>query len=633
MEKQKSRGITVIALAITVIVLLILSGVIINSVIGSGGILSNTAKTKKENVIAEEKNILKLSTVSAIEKDNMGMITESNLNEALKKNLENYELTEKDDANYGKTYEVKFTESGNIYTVLEDGTILTKEDLEDNKKLPKLLQKTNIVLEVGERKTIELTNNDNIENAEWKNYNDTIVEIENNETNSKKIDIVGKSVGTAIIEVTVEIKNGDKTTTSTEQCTVTVKQKYDGYVEKIILDKTECEIDLSSEEKTIQLNATVEPENVKANLEWSSSDPTVAKVDENGLVTGIKNGNAIINVTIKGSDKSAQCRVSVVTNPKEIILDKTELTLDLTEHPNENIIATVLPEIAMNAEITWNTSDSSRVKISSNENIVTVTGLKNTDNNTPVEITASTKNGKKAVCKITVVTSPSSITVSPANISLDTGDQSTYKLIATIHPDTANTNTGITWSSNNTSVATVNEKTGEVTLKKYGDVIITAKTSNGRTGQSIMKINTKIRKIELEPKNINVGINKQKTITAKITPSDNNDNIKWISSDTSIATVDQNGVVTGVGKGKTTITAQNADGTAKDTITVISGKSQYGWYVKNYTAKSDSSAKWKLLYEDENNVYLISDTYINVKNLPIVKKRRIVWNRKSYISN
>lgn len=70
MKKQKNNsGITVIALAITIIVLLILAGIVINSVIGDGGIFSHTESSKKGTLISEEKNILKLSVVSALEKD------------------------------------------------------------------------------------------------------------------------------------------------------------------------------------------------------------------------------------------------------------------------------------------------------------------------------------------------------------------------------------------------------------------------------------------------------------------------------------------------------------------------------------------------------------------------------------
>ena len=541
----------------------------------------------------------------------------------MKKNVDDFGLDQKDDTNYGTIFEVKFNESGNTYTVLEDGTILTEEEVENNDKLPKLLKENNIVLEVGETKTIEVIENDNIESVDWKNYDENIVTmVKDTTSNNKKINITGKAVGTVNIEAIVNIKTGDKTTVSRELCTVTVKEAYSdhesNYVEKVKLDETELVIDLSISEKTRQLTATVEPGNVKTTFTWSSSNPDVATVNEKGLVTGISNGVALVTVETKNK-KKAQCKVIVETNPTQVILDNTEITLDITDYPVGKIKATVLAEDAMHKDVTWSTSDSSKVSISSDEDIVTLTALENTYDN-PIEITASTANGRTAVCKVTVVTSPTSVSVSPAEVTLDTGDYKDYQLTSKIYPDTANANTQVTWSSSNNNVATVNSKTGKVTLKDYGVVIITGTTQNGRSSSCTMNINTKIRQMELEPKKLYVRLEETKALTPKVSPEHNNDTIKWISSDNNIATVDSKGNVTGVSKGTTTITAKNSDETVVATATVIVAKTQYGWYVKNYTAKGDSSAKWKAFYEDENNVYLISDTCINIKNIPIVEK-------------
>ena len=108
----------------------------------------------------------------------------------MKKNVDDFGLDQKDDTNYGTIFEVKFNESGNTYTVLEDGTILTEEEVENNDKLPKLLKENNIVLEVGETKTIEVIENDNIESVDWKNYDENIVTmVKDTTSNNKKINI------------------------------------------------------------------------------------------------------------------------------------------------------------------------------------------------------------------------------------------------------------------------------------------------------------------------------------------------------------------------------------------------------------------------------------------------------------
>ncbi|MBQ8015361.1 MAG: Ig-like domain-containing protein [Clostridia bacterium] len=44
---------------------------------------------------------------------------------------------------------------------------------------------------------------------------------------------------------------------------------------------------------------------------YVSSDPSVAKVDENGRVTGVKTGKAVITATVEGTDNSVSCEVTV----------------------------------------------------------------------------------------------------------------------------------------------------------------------------------------------------------------------------------------------------------------------------------------------------------------------------------
>ncbi|MBR3134740.1 MAG: Ig domain-containing protein, partial [Clostridia bacterium] len=92
-------------------------------------------------------------------------------------------------------------------------------------------------------------------------------------------------------------------------------------------------------------------------------------------------------------------------------------------------------------------------------------------------ITAKTVNNKTATSKITVTTNPTGIKLNKTSLTIDYGK--TAVITATISPSTS-TNKTISWSSNNTSVATV-DKNGKVTGKSNGKATITAKTSNGKT--------------------------------------------------------------------------------------------------------------------------------------------------------
>ena len=115
--------------------------------------------------------------------------------------------------------------------------------------------------------------------------------------------ITGNAVGTATITVTTE--DGSYTDT----CTVTVSPE-PVPATGITLDRAEASLYRNASPNTVTLNATVEPAESTDKVEWSSSDETVATV-ENGVVTAVGNGTAVI--TAKAGEFEAACTVSVTT--------------------------------------------------------------------------------------------------------------------------------------------------------------------------------------------------------------------------------------------------------------------------------------------------------------------------------
>ena len=117
---QTQKGITLLVLVVTIIVLLILAGIAIGALTGENGIINNSKNAKEETEIANEKEILEKATVEAMGKNKYGNIEENELQSAL--NQETGEgRTEAVDI--GEEFEVLFKESNRYYTVDKDGNV------------------------------------------------------------------------------------------------------------------------------------------------------------------------------------------------------------------------------------------------------------------------------------------------------------------------------------------------------------------------------------------------------------------------------------------------------------------------------------------------------------------------------
>ena len=341
------------------------------------------------------------------------------------------------------------------------------------------------------------------------------------------------------------------------QCEVTVTKEVIE-VEGITLSQTSL---LLGEGATATLTATVTPENATdKTVTWSSSDESVATVSGDGLVTGVKEGKAVVTAT--AGEKNAQCEVTVqkgVVEVTEITLSQTNLTL--TEGETAALTATVLPTDATDKTVTW---------ISSNPSVATVSdaGLVTAVLEGTTTITASA-GGKTAQCTVTVekaFIAVTEVTLSQSSLILDEG--ATAQLIATVLPTDATDKT-VTWSSSNPSVATVSD--GLVTAQQEGTTLITA-SAGGQSAQctvTVQKGVVAVTEVTLSQTSLTLDEGESATLTATVLPADATDKttVTWSSSNSSVATV-SGGVVTAVGEGTATITASAGGKTAQCTVTV-----------------------------------------------------------------
>jgi len=255
------------------------------------------------------------------------------------------------------------------------------------------------------------------------------------------------------------------------------------------------------------------------------------------------------NQTFYGEIKTFTTDVVLV---ESISLDKTEYTFN-TIGTTLTLKATVFPADATDKGVTWNSDKEDVATVDANGS-VTAKG-----NGQATITVATTDQNKTASCVITVAQWVTSISLDKTSISLNEGQEQT--LTATINPSTA-ADKSINWSSTDESIVIVNNN-GQVTAISKGTATIKAEArdGSGKYASCSVTVNRLVSSIQLNKTTISVYNGKSETLTATVMPSDaSNTAVNWSSSNTSVATVSNSGMVTGKSKGTATITVTAKDG-------------------------------------------------------------------------
>ncbi len=278
-------------------------------------------------------------------------------------------------------------------------------------------------------------------------------------------------------------------------------------VEGITLNATDLTL---APDGTAVLVATLQPENAKqVKLIWTSSDETIATVDENGNVKALKEGTVTITVTTEDGKYSASCTVTISKETVAVegvaISGATQVNVGGTIRLN----ATIYPDNATNKEVTWSSSNPYVAKVDKNGNVTglkagkvtitvktvdggyeasyTVTVKANSNNNNPSgPSTPSNPDTPDNPSKPSTI-EPSGVRISGAN-DMIVGDKG--KLTATITPNNANAKTELTWASSNPGVITVGQS-GNITAVAVGSATITVTTENGKTASVTITVKAK----------------------------------------------------------------------------------------------------------------------------------------------
>ncbi len=333
-------------------------------------------------------------------------------------------------------------------------------------------------------------------------------------------------------------------------------RRADTEVLKVDIDRDQADV---ATNYTLQLEASVSPSNAsRPKLTWSSSDLAIATVDDKGVVSGIRAGNARI-VAMSDNGMAAACDITVrdVVFAESLQMEQERLVLG--EGTSRKLGLTLIPENA-DESITWSTDDASVATVDNKGNIA-AKGLGD------AVITATTERGITATATIKVVNKGKEVTaIELANkaVSLYEGNAMTldYKL-APKNPEDATVN----WTSSAPEVAFVNNS-GLLVAEKPGKAVMTAVTSSGVTAQ--LEVTVKGAELSISPNPVSLKKGGEQKLTAKIMPSGLLLDTSWTSADPSIATVDASGKVTAVANGMTVVTASLDSGvTATVTVSVV----------------------------------------------------------------
>lgn len=363
------------------------------------------------------------------------------------------------------------------------------------------------------------------------------------------VDDTGKVTAVGAGETTITAKVGSFTLTTDVEVIVPI--------EKIELNETTIEM-LPTQEKNLSVTITPNDTTEDTTVRWQSNNPDVVSVDNNGVISALEPGNATITATVGSFSVSAEVKVLIPID--NIVISNSDVRLN--KGGTETLTIQVYPENAEeDTTVTWESSNDKVATVDQTGKVTAVGGGNAT-------ITGTLKNGKKVTAEVTVAVPIENVTVNYTDLELEKGKSE--QLDVTINPSDTTENTTVTWESNNPDVATV-DSDGKVTAVGRGNAIITGTLENGMSVETTVNVIVPITSVTLDRNNISMNKGTTTTLVATINPNDTTEDTtkKWESSNTNVVTVDENGMVTAVGRGRAEVTVTVGNKTATATIEVL----------------------------------------------------------------
>lgn len=439
-----------------------------------------------------------------------------------------------------------------------------------------VLSETECSVMVEQTKKLELKNQNNLDVGDytlaWMTEDPTVATVEDDGT------VTGISTGKTKITVVLR--------TAKEEvyfhCNVTVT-KNTTPLSSISFQNTVYSL---GEGQVLDLNEQLSfaPANaVMQTLIWTSSNPSIATVS-NGVVSPVSQGISTITVSTQDGKVSASCtvRVSEITIlPTGIAFE--ELTYTIVTGETLRLPLKVEPENATGYAILWSSSDSEIATVSEGS----ITGVK--EGETTIRATLNVGNGEIfAECTVTVEPAPEvhvpaiRVQLSPTTLTIPENNDGPFKFNYTVSP--SNCTDLPVWTTSRPDLIEIDKNTGEFTLIKAptdetGSVLVTC-TVGELSKSAVVYIEPRKPELEIAFNEESVlydkGPHNTIELVAGYVGSEDLPQVTWTTSDTSIATISDTGIVTGLKAGTCTITATSKnDPSVAATYSVTVEKAPY----------------------------------------------------------
>lgn len=430
------------------------------------------------------------------------------------------------------------------------------------------LDRTSVSITKGSTLKLKMVNGDPSEvgKATWSSSNETFVKVDQNGV------ITGvKATEGEPIRITLEwevLSGESKGTIRTASCLVVVTES----VDKIELDPKEMIVEVDG---TRVINAKYTPANISSvqdKFVWNVMDPEILEITpsedkKSAQVKGVKSGTTIVTLLNKDNSIMAYCEVTVRTPIKTLTLDKKELTIKTSRElfrlkpiytPADatatDLIWTIYKE---NSDGTNNSGDTSVIRMDEND-----PGLFYLEGPGTAKVLvqpAYNPNGVSAMCIVNVISSATDFALNKTSLTLEQGQKEQLKAVLTPN----GSSTTLTWQSMNTAVASV-AADGTVTAVGPGQTYIVATSSEGKLKQCLVTVTKKASGIKLSTYNLLIGVGEKIKVTATPNPATSTEKkFTWTSKDASIASVNNEGEVTGVAAGSTIILVKTTGGSVE----------------------------------------------------------------------